>query len=381
MQEEKAQYGRMLLIASLQKACAQWEPVRVPGRDNVADTRWNVGLAAEGFGEPDDLSRLKTGLTNMIGGQTLEAEAEEERRRAALRKAAAEQLEAERNGSPEARRASGRFCYHCATQDPPIRAAHPFVDCPKRRKACVREYTAEAMQQAVEELRVSREACQAVLDKQGYALRENSGNKRVLLELGGALKVLTKQEKHRLPAPPPPPPPPNAERLFSWRDLARRRGHVRRHVLKLISRVGRHDRTAWGQLKSVALMVPDTTRFPLDPTWVLRVAGSLDLDLLGFRPEVGHALLPISPLYLPYMSPISPRSGTRCCPPSSRSPARRRPRTGSASPAPRRRSRAARRSSTTTSASSRARSRASGAAATRRRAPCTTWCTASRSAR
>ena len=371
----------MLLISSLQKACAQWEPVRVPGRDNVADTRWNVGLAAEGFGEPDDLSRLKTGLTNMIGGQTLEAEAEEERRRAALRKAAAEQLEAERNGSPDARRASGRFCYHCATQDPPIRAAHPFVDCPKRRKACVREYTAEAMQQAVEELRVSREACQAVLDKQGYALRENSGNKRVLLELGGALKVLTKQEKHRLPAPPPPPPPPNAERLFSWRDLARRRGHVRRHVLKLISRVGRHDRTAWGQLKSVALMVPDTTRFPLDPTWVLRVAGSLDLDLLGFRPEVGHALLPIPPLYLPYMSPISPRSGTRCCPPSSRSPARRRPRTGSASPALRRRSRAARRSSTTTSASSRARSRASGAAATRRRAPCTTWCTASRSAR
>ena len=139
---------------------------------------------------------------------------------------------------------------------------------------------------------MSREACQAVLDKQGYALRENSGNKRVLLELGGALKVLTKQEKHRLPAPPPPPPPPNAERLFSWRVLERRRGHVRRHVLKLISRVGRHDRTAWGQLKSVALMVPDTSRFPLDPTWVLRVAGSLDLDLLGFRPEGGHALLP-----------------------------------------------------------------------------------------
>ena len=38
--------------------------------------------------------------------------------------------------------------------------------------------------------------------------------------------------------------------------------------------------------------MPDTSRFPLDPTWVLRVAGSLELDLLGLRPEVGHALLP-----------------------------------------------------------------------------------------
>ena len=35
------------------------------------------------------------------------------------------------------------------TQEPPIRAAHAFIDCPKRRKACVREYTAEAMQQAM----------------------------------------------------------------------------------------------------------------------------------------------------------------------------------------------------------------------------------------
>jgi hypothetical protein len=112
---------------------------------------------------------------------------------------------------------------------------------------------------------VQRDACQAVLDQQGFALRANSGNKQLLLELGGALKVLTKQEKHRLPAPPPPPPPPNAERLFSWHLLERRRKHVKRHVLKLISSVGRHDATAWGKLKSVALMVPDTSRFPPTP--------------------------------------------------------------------------------------------------------------------
>ena len=112
---------------------------------------------------------------------------------------------------------------------------------------------------------MQRDACQAVLDQQGFALRANSGNKQLLLELGGALKVLTKQEKHRLPAPPPPPPPPNAERLFSWHLLERRRKHVKRHVLKLISSVGRHDATAWGKLKSVALMVPDTSRFPPTP--------------------------------------------------------------------------------------------------------------------
>ena len=49
--------------------------MRVPGRENVADARWNVGLDPEGVSEPPgDLELLKAGLTNMIGGQTLEAE-------------------------------------------------------------------------------------------------------------------------------------------------------------------------------------------------------------------------------------------------------------------------------------------------------------------
>ena len=47
----------------------------MPGRENVADARWNIGLEAEGLREPPgDLELLKAGLTNMIGGQTLEAE-------------------------------------------------------------------------------------------------------------------------------------------------------------------------------------------------------------------------------------------------------------------------------------------------------------------
>ena len=96
----------MLLVASLQKSCEQWEPVQVPGNPDpnptptptptpipnpnqvpgkgVADPRWNVGLEAAGAGEaPGDLELLKAGLTNMIGGQTLEAEKEAEQRRRA----------------------------------------------------------------------------------------------------------------------------------------------------------------------------------------------------------------------------------------------------------------------------------------------------------
>ena len=55
----------------------------MPGK-GIADPRWNVGLEAAGAGEaPGDLELLKAGLTNMIGGQTLEAEKEAEQRRRA----------------------------------------------------------------------------------------------------------------------------------------------------------------------------------------------------------------------------------------------------------------------------------------------------------
>ena len=37
-----------------------------------------------------------------------------------------------------------RLCYYCAALKTPIRASHTMLDCPKRRKAGVREFTEEA---------------------------------------------------------------------------------------------------------------------------------------------------------------------------------------------------------------------------------------------
>ena len=183
----------------------------------------------------------------------------------------------------------GRFCYFCASLPSPIRAQHTYVECPKRRKACAREYTAEAMDGIDEELRQRREACEAVIADNAVATKDASLEKKRLLEYGGALRVLSQQETHRLHAPGPPPLPPRSERRVQWQTMTRRRGHAARHVVKLVSLVERHEPTSWGQLKAVALMQPDLSRFPITPGWVRAVAASLEVDLAA---KESAALLP-----------------------------------------------------------------------------------------
>ena len=140
-----------------------------------------------------------------------------------------------------------------------------------------------------EELRQRREACEAVIADNAVAARDASNEKKRLLEYGGALRVLSQQETHRLHAPQPPPPPPRSERRLQWQTMTRRRGHAARHVVKLISLVERHEPTSWGQLKAVALMQPDLARFPITPAWVRNVAASLNVDLSA---RESAALLP-----------------------------------------------------------------------------------------
>jgi hypothetical protein len=143
--------GRLKLLGQLQEGCMAWPEVTIAvgGETVSADRRWNQGLSTpektcEGGREP----------TNY----------EEERR-------------------------CGRFCYFCATLDPPIRVQHKLVDCPKRKKGNVREYRPEAMGRARELLRDQRYVCESKLAEHKAATEAVRAQKQALLELAGAIKV------------------------------------------------------------------------------------------------------------------------------------------------------------------------------------------------
>ena len=113
------QEGKLILLDQLQEGCMEWPDVciTVQGQSVKADRRWNQGL-------PDPEYKMEGGREP----QTVD----EERR-------------------------CGRFCYFCATLNPPIRVQHKMVDCPKRRRANVREFRPETMAKARTALQAQRE--------------------------------------------------------------------------------------------------------------------------------------------------------------------------------------------------------------------------------
>ena len=198
----------------------------------------------------------------------------------------------------EEERQCGRFCYFCATLDPPIRVQHRLVDCPKRRKANAREYRPETMAKARAALDEMRVDCEAKMSQHRAATEAVREQKQALLELAGAIKVLSQQEASR-PPPPPPPPPPLGERQRLCRVLNRRRTHQKTMVMKMIARGSKvestfkHCPTAWGELKAVALMLPHprVMQGPITPHILYQVASnSLNVDITPIGDD--HHLLP-----------------------------------------------------------------------------------------
>ena len=228
--------GRIGLLGRLQESCMEWKPVCVPGSDTVIDVRWNVGLS-EGAGEREAC-----------------------------------------------------FCYHCASLSPPVRVIHRFVDCPKRRRAQLREFSSGAIAEASAELVQRTETSSAVLDELsvfGHVRDSGAGLKRELLELAGAIKVLGRQDAV-LPRPPPPPPPPYSTRQHEWQLFLRRRRHTTEHIIKMMVVAARQESGAvhfihgsWGELKAAALMKPQehVISTPLTPEMVVEVGQSIGLDI------------------------------------------------------------------------------------------------------
>ena len=253
--------GRLQLLKRLQEGCMTWPDVTITVQNTAvkADRRWNQGLS-----EPEYLMPDKSEPTTV-----------------------------------DEQRKCGRFCYYCASLDPPVRVQHKMVDCPKRRKANAREYLPSTMAQCRAELAAQREACEGRLAEHRAATEAVRLQKQSLLELAGAIKVLGVQEAQK-PPPPVPPPPPAGERIRSHGVFFRRRRHQKTMVMKTIARGSKidggerlsHVPGAWNELKAVALMMPHprVLQGPLDPAWLFQVASTLELDV---TPAGGdHHLLP-----------------------------------------------------------------------------------------
>ena len=252
--------GRLNLLNRLMEGCTSWPEVTisVQGQTVKADRKWNQGLAEPEF--------------KMLDGKE-PSTVEEERK-------------------------CGRFCYYCATLSPPIRVQHRMVDCPKRKRDNAREYTEATMEAARADLRQQRVVCEEKMAAHRAATEAVRLQKQALLELAGAIKVLSSQEETR-PPPGAPPPPPIGERVKAWRGFRRRRTHQQTMVMKIIARANRSGSSfgkgvpsAWGELKAVALMNPHPRlkEGPIDPAWLFVTAQRLDVDITPTGHD--HHLLP-----------------------------------------------------------------------------------------
>jgi len=252
--------GELWLIHKLQKGAARsWAPLTAQAQAGPQriDRQWNAGLT----GESSPQAPWRSGTPDDLHCQPTAAEAEAE----SLEEPSLDPaLSGSNAGSDDPTRVS-QLCYYCASLPWPVRMSHAFYDCPKRRKACVREYPASVMERLRVELRVRREMSAKTL----ATTEENADQwlevRSRLLQVAGASRVASATPDALCTPPEPPPPPPRSERTVAATTFARRRNHTTRHMLKLVARRFRHAPNAWAEVKAVALMAPLPRLMPPPP--------------------------------------------------------------------------------------------------------------------
>jgi hypothetical protein len=92
--------------------------------------------------------------------------------------------------------------------------------------------------------------------------------------------VLGKQDSV-LPRPGPPLEPPASSRRKAWRAFLRRRQHAAEHLVKMMARSSRHQKTGWAELKAAAIAVPNPRLLegPITPGWIVLSGKALGLDV------------------------------------------------------------------------------------------------------
>ena len=190
-----------------------------------------------------------------------------------------------------------QVCYYCAGLVPPIGASHRMAECPKRRKANEREYTAVAMEATVGELAARRAAAEANANLYSHAGGSRAEAKLELISLTAAAKLLEEGESVDEGAggvgTGTPQPAPEGARSSAWLAHARRRHHDASMVLAMIARAARQEPGAWAEVKAVSLMAPHGRILAahLDAAWLTEVARSIDLDISVKGAD--HHLLPV----------------------------------------------------------------------------------------
>ena len=250
--------GRLHLITQLQEAALEWPDVPVPNSSPpiLIDKAWNIGIEAGAASEEDGQPKCLTADAEL---------------------------------TPRTAVATGRVCYYCAKLAPPVKAAHRFVVCAKRRRANVAEFLPQTLTQVAGDFNARADHSNQLLrelksETSSAVAASPQEQKKELLELAGAIKVLGRQDS-LLPRPSPPPPPPTSSRASAWRTFMRREQHTTEHLVKLIAHASRGEsmaiRGAWGELKATALMTPQPAPLagPLQPAYLISVGRSLGLDV------------------------------------------------------------------------------------------------------
>ena len=238
--------GKLMVIERLQLACDAWPDVSVTvdGKEELIDKRWNVGIAPGVFASTEIDLTMRASVGELLD-DLREGDARRRRASSGSSSEAAQPIGTEK----------GHFCYFCAQLKPPVRVRHPMRECPRRKKANVAEFQLDDLKRVLAELQAkSRENESQLIE---YAAHSDSARaqKRELLELAGALKVLNGQEEY-LPAPPPPPPPPTGARTEMWQKFHRKKSNQQRLLMKVMARNWKMDSGSWAELKAIAVTSP-----------------------------------------------------------------------------------------------------------------------------
>ncbi|KAL1512141.1 hypothetical protein AB1Y20_005409 [Prymnesium parvum] len=204
------------------------------------------------------------------------------------------------------RNGADRVCYYCAQLQPPVRGAHTYIDCAKRKRAGKLEYSPEALDALIEELK------NHLADVKGRQMEMQSVavaakySRRKAHELAGAMRMLSLMVQH----PPIPATSPPARhkgwRLNKW-EKAVELEHSRMRAISV--KVARESRLGAGHIaefRALLCLCSTSCELPLTVSTVRQFADWMHLRLFPKSKDLQKislaVKLAIAPLPLPWKS-------------------------------------------------------------------------------
>ena len=175
-----------------------------------------------------------------------------------------------------------QVCYYCAQLHPPVRGAHTFIDCLKRKRAGLLEYEPAALDAELISLRAQLQEATSVKNELRPGVLAAKQARRKCHKLAGAIRMveLTLPKEGKPPPAPPPPPPSWRRSLYSYEV---RKGVARRRALALATaRHARQNAGHLGEVRALLCLTPSAdVQLPLQPGRVRKMCDALKLRLKG----------------------------------------------------------------------------------------------------